>query len=416
MADDWAADEASRFKDGAWPVLEQAAFHGPLGEIVAAVGPETEADPPALLLSLITAFGSAVLQPHARISAINHQARIFVAVVGDTSAGAKGESWATVEGIMGHADPDWFRHNVVGGFASGEAVIADLAADETAPSRLIVEREFAALIARARRDGSILSPVLRAAWDGSPLENRRAGTTVVAHSHHIGVLAHITPDELRRLLRPSEIANGFGNRFLYALVRRSKVLPFGGSLSQARLSAFGAGVAAALEQARSLSRLEFSDEARKLWVDFVEQVTRRPSRGLVGDLTARARPHALRLAVVYAAADGSRLIEPEHVQAAAAVWRFSDASVRVIFDTATGDPLADRLLIATRTAAERGLSLSEQRHALGHNYSAAVLRDAGDVLVALGLGEREKRQTGGRPSEVLRFTYDVKRVSDDEAW
>jgi hypothetical protein len=45
---------------------------------------------------------------------------------------------------------------------------------------------------------------------------------------------------------------------------------------------------------------------------------------------------------VYAAADGSSLIDAEHVEAAVAVWRFSDASVRIIFDSATGDPLADR--------------------------------------------------------------------------
>lgn len=414
MDDDWAADEAKRFRDGAWPVLDHAAFYGPLGDVVNELAPETEADPAALLLSLIASFGSAVPQPHVRISAIDHHPRINVIVVGATFDGGKGESWSTVEGVMRHAAPDWLRDSVVGGFASGEGLIANLAADAAGPSRLVVEREFAALIARAQREGSILSPVLRAAYDGSPLENRRAGTTIVARNHHIGVVAHITPDELRRNLRSSEISNGFANRFLFALVRRSQVLPFGGSLPQARVAALGGEIAAAIEKARSLSRLEFSSDAKVVWSDFVEQVTRRPSLGLVGDLTARSRPHTLRLALVYAAADGSSLIDAEHVEAAVAVWRFSDASVRIIFDSATGDPLADRLLVTLKMAGGHSLSLSEQRSHLGHNYPAADLRDAGGILVSLGLAEQVKRPGKGRPAEALRFTPGVKQVSDDE--
>ena len=103
------------------------------------------------------------------------------------------------------------------------------------------------------------------------------------------------------------------------------------------------------------------------------------------------------MALIYAAADGSEHITPDHVRAAAAVWQFSDASVRVIFDTQTGDPLADRLLTVVSTAGGDGLSLSEQRSKLGHNYSSADLRYAGDLLEALGVVERVKRMGAGRP-------------------
>ena len=230
------------------------------------------------------------------------------------------------------------------------------------------------------------------------------------------MVAHITPDELRRKLRSGEISNGFAIRFLFALVRRSQVLPFGGSLPQARVAALGGEIAAAIEKARSLSRLEFSSDAKVVWSDFVEQVTRRPSLGLVGDLTARARPHTLRLALVYAAADGSPLIDAKHVEAAVAVWRFSDASVRIIFDSATGDPLADRLLVTLKMAGDRELSLSEQRSHLGHNYPGADLRAAGAILVALGLAERIRRPGKGRPAEALRFTAGVKESSDEVDW
>jgi hypothetical protein len=413
---DWIDESTAHLREHAWPQCGDAGYHGPLGDVVRELSPETEAEPAAMLLSLLAAFGSAVLQPHVPISASDHHARLFVAIVGDTSSGAKGESWSTIEAVMKHADPDWVRDSMVGGFASGEALIANLADEQTGPGRLVVEREFATLIARARRDGSILSPILRAAWDGSPLENRRAQTAVVARDHHIGVVAHITPDELRRVLRSSEISNGFANRFLYALVSRGSVMPFGGDLPPSRLSKLGATVAAALERARLLGSLEFSDNAIGLWEDFVDQVTRRPSPGLIGDLTARSRPQTLRLALIYAAADGNPLITPDHIRAAAAVWQFSDASVRVIFDTQTGDPLADRLLILISTAGDDGLSLSEQRSKLGHNHPAGDLQYAGDLLVALGVAERDKRKSAGRPSEILRFTRGVKGALPEEGW
>lgn len=416
MPDDWIGSEATKHRKGAWPILDDAAFHGPLGDVVQAVTPETEADPAALLLSLLAAFGSAVLHPHVRISAIDHSARLFVAIVGDTATGAKGESWSTVAAIMRSADAAWHRDSVVGGFASGEAIIANLSDDETGPGRLVVEPEFATLIARASREASILSPIIRAAWDGSPLENRRAQTAVVARDHHIGIVAHITPNELCRVLRTSEISNGFANRFLFGLVRRGPVLPFGGDLPPDRIANLAATITSALQQARALTRIEFDDAARETWAEFVDQVTRRPSPGLIDDLTARARPQTLRLALIFAAADGSPLITPAHIRAASAIWRFSDASVRVIFGTATGDPLADRLLIAVRAASDEGLSMSEQRSMLGHNYPAGDLRDAGDLLVTLGVAERDKRHGAGRPSEILRFTPPVKPTFTKGEW
>ena len=39
-----------------WPVLDDDAYHGLAGEIVRAIAPETEADPAAVLLSLLTAL------------------------------------------------------------------------------------------------------------------------------------------------------------------------------------------------------------------------------------------------------------------------------------------------------------------------------------------------------------------------
>src|SRR4029079_13563174 len=45
---------------------------------------------------------------------------------------------------------------------------------------------------------------------------------------HISIIGQITDDELRKYLNLTERANGFANRFMFVMVRRSKSLPFGG--------------------------------------------------------------------------------------------------------------------------------------------------------------------------------------------
>src|SRR5262249_20934343 len=91
---------------------------------------------------------------------------------------------------------------------------------------LAVEPEFAAVLKRASRDGNALTAVLRQAWDGIFLRNMTRGSPYRATGAHIGITAHITPQELAKLLTEVDVANGFINRFLIYCVRRSRVLPF----------------------------------------------------------------------------------------------------------------------------------------------------------------------------------------------
>src|SRR5262249_45663977 len=62
-----------------WPELGAAAYHGLAGEVVRAVGPETEADPVAVLAQLLAAFGSAVGRgPYYQVEGDRHHANLFV--------------------------------------------------------------------------------------------------------------------------------------------------------------------------------------------------------------------------------------------------------------------------------------------------------------------------------------------------
>ena len=66
-------------------------------------------------------------------------------------------------------------------------------------------------------------------------------------------------------LTRTDMANGYANRHLFVLVKRSKLLPDGGNLSDKEIARLSDLIAKAIEHAKSRGRVERSDEARTLW-------------------------------------------------------------------------------------------------------------------------------------------------------
>src|SRR6266853_768373 len=141
-----------------WPAPpDQAAFSGPAGEIVAALSPHTEADPVAILVSLLVGFGSLVgSEPHYRVGHTAHRTNEFAVLVGPSGAGRKGSSWHTVEAILAGVDRHWADQRVVSGLSSGEGLIWHLRDrdDRITPDRrlLVLEPEFASVLKAISRD------------------------------------------------------------------------------------------------------------------------------------------------------------------------------------------------------------------------------------------------------------------------
>ena len=113
---------------------------GLAGRVVEVLSPHTEADPAALLLTFLAAFGNlAGLGPHAVADGADHPARLNVVLVGDTSRSRKGTAWANIRKLLEQADPDWYDECAVpGGLSTGEGLIAAVrdvdGDDEEAPS------------------------------------------------------------------------------------------------------------------------------------------------------------------------------------------------------------------------------------------------------------------------------------------
>ncbi len=256
-----------------WPILEGAAWHGIAGDVVESLDPHTEADSVAVLLTLLTAFGGAVGRgPHAVADGTGHPGRLFTVLVGDTLKARKGTSWQRVRRLLYLADRGFTQDRILSGFGSGESVV-DAISEGDDRRVLVIEPEWARLLAVGKRDGSTMSPLLRQAWDGERLAIRsRSSGTVTADGAHVTALGHVTADELRAKLTDTEKANGFANRHLFALVRRSKSLPHGGDLESSTENHLGIRLRDALQSARKIGSLKRTSHADDHWVGLYHQM------------------------------------------------------------------------------------------------------------------------------------------------
>ena len=219
------------------PELAEAAYFGFAGEFVRAVAPYTEASDSCIMAHFLPAVGI-LAGPKVHVWAGNKQAaRINVVVVGPTNSGRKGTGFGPVERLMEIGAGDFWRSQHVGGLSSGEGLIQKVSdirvtsedgSVEYVPVEkrlLVVEQELSRVLANIKREGNILSQIIREAFDSGNL-----ATLTVNPRHafgaHVCIVGHITPEELVERLDHVDMANGFGNRFMWFLVRSEKMLPF----------------------------------------------------------------------------------------------------------------------------------------------------------------------------------------------
>jgi len=254
------------------------------------------------------------------------------------------------------------------------------------------------VLKQTERQGNTLSAIIRQAWDTGDLQTLTKNSPATATGAHISVIGHITAPELKRYLTATESANGFGNRFMWFLVKRAKLLPEGGVPDASAMVEVGRLLVEVMKFARTAGEIRRDPAARDLWCEVYPELSAE-RYGLAGSLTGRAEAHVLRLSVLYAVLDCSKLIRPQHLAAALAVWHYADESVLCLFGDATGNPLADDILALLRNAPE-GLTRTDIRGMAAKNAPEERISNALSVLLQAGLAKPAWRDTGGRRAEV----------------
>lgn len=400
-----------------WPAFpldaSNLALHGLAGDVVRTLDPYTEADPAALLAHFLAFFGNAAgAAAHFKIGGAEHPARIFAAIVGTSGLARKGTSEAEVRRLFKAVDPDWTKHRIAHGIASGEGLMRLVAQEKdgtpTDYRLLVVEPELANVLKAMGREGSILSGVIRKAWDSGDFEHRvsKSKDAIVVRGAHLSIVAHVTQGELVARLDSGEQSNGFANRFLWFLVRSTKMLPDAPQIPEPDFRRLTKALSYALEAARLTQELKRSPEAAELWRELYPHL-RSERTGLLGAVTSRGEAQVLRLSLLYALLDGKTEVLPVHLQAGKALWDFSYECARRIFGTRLGNPLAQRIVDELRESDNGTLTRGELQEVLGRNVGARPLDEALILLEGLRFIDRfrPERAPGskGRRPEAFRL-------------
>lgn len=427
-----------------YPKIDEAAFYGLAGRIVKAFDPTTEADPVAVLVNTIVAFGNIIgTNAWLTIGTTRHYLKLFACLVGETSKGRKGTSWSIVERLVEMVDElvsneptsmdtiegifNWHTHSIHHGLSTGEGLIelvrdkkvvenadgTEKVVDEGAQDKraMIIEEEFVRVLKVMARDTNTLSPILRTAWDKATLSIKTRQNPLNATGCHISVIGHITDAELLRHLTETDQANGFGNRILFPMVRRSKELPeamFGeltpdaGDLKRL-VRDLKEAILAARDEWKTAGELRWAEEAKALWYEAYSDLSA-ATPGLFGAITGRGEAQVPRIAALYALLDKSRVIERVHLEAAVALWRYCEDSARYIFGDATGDPTADQILEGLRMAGSEGMTRTGIDTLLGKRKGTDEKNRALGTLFKAGKAKPHTRKTGGRPVERWYYT------------
>jgi hypothetical protein len=366
-----------------------------------------------MLMALLVGVGAMIgRRAYCVIEDTRHHCALFALIVGRTSRGRKGTAWDRAKRMLSLVDDDFMRANVLGGMASGEAVIHRLrdvdmsTGDPPPPPRykqlLLRESEFGSVTQRAARPGSIISSTFRSAWDGDPLYNTTKLNGDRASDPHLCIVGMITAIELNATLAETEHHTGFVNRFLLCHSERTKTVPRSRPLVEAEVLPLVDQIRTALHRLTSVC-VDLTPEAAELWDNHLYGPLTDGLPGKLDSIAARGAPMVRRVAMLYAVLDGEDMVRPAHLLAAVAVYCYSVDTAIYLWGARPLSGLAARALEAISNA-DDGLTAEALRLIIGKHTSShdrreclAELKDRGLITVSPG------QNTGGRVPMIYRL-------------
>lgn len=325
------------------PPPDEIAFDGVLGECVRDLAPGTDASLVGLLGSVI-AFAGALIPGQAYWTRTNTSSP-FIALVGESGIGRKGTAMNRVRDAFANVwtEDRTVENSMIGGLNSGEALVTTLYNRREGRGDavgLLFEEEYARLLTSRAREGSTLDPMMRMAFDGGPLENRKVGETkVVQPPYWLPALIGITPTELGQRLEPGALTSGSANRWLYLPVQKREER--GRNLSPR----FDNVQKNALRDARTRilrypNPLDVDGLVHDRLAEYAEFLTMQ-SVGIARDLTRRLHVIAFRIALIHALVETDTTVRIGHLDRALAVTEYARRGLPWVFRSTLGDPVAD---------------------------------------------------------------------------
>lgn len=416
-----------------WPIMDQKALHGFAGEFVDLATQKSEADPAAVLATLLVRLGVEVGHGIKHmIGDTAHYPLIYSVIVGASSKARKGTSakpvmrlfdlQKVIEASIDINTADFsFARDTPGPLSSGEGIINEVR-DELREWKLnkktgerewvvtdpgfddkrlmVLDEEFGSALTCTKREGNTLSAILRNLWDSGSAEPLTKSAKIKTTDAHVGICTHITLEELNQKFAETEAFNGFANRFLWVCARRGDLVPFPEPMGLIELSDLRRALLSILSYAKNITEMHFSQEAKQLWGVVYEKLSMAHS-GLVGSVINRAEVQVKRLSMLYAILDKTDLIEKNHLEAALAFWDYCEASAKFIFSERQSNRY-ERVILNSLQHGPRDQTALHK--AFNGKAKGELLNRALKALVAQGRVCSEKFRTGGKPKTIYRLS------------
>lgn len=422
------ADDQAPF---APPVMANDAFPKLVRNTVAGACCSSEAHPVAVAANFIGLFCCAIGRTaYQRIGDATIHCRLFAVVVGKSGKARKGTAEHTPREIFRradallrarHATDDRLRIHA-GGLSSGEGVgwaIRDPREPDEKTGKggdpgvtdkrlMVIESEFANVLAQVKREGNILSATIRNLWDGRDIEPLTKTNQLTVTNPHVVLVGHITGHELREKSSENDAANGLLNRFLMLHVQRPKLVPLPEPTPPDVLDSLAECLADAIDFAtggdphgNNSHEVTLGPEARAVWCELYPQITR-DGEGRAGSLMARSEVYARMLAMVFALMDKRDVIEPGDLLSALAWINYWRESINYIWRDGDEQTELDEFTQAVLDVVvnKPGVKLSE----IQNEWSRKRIPEVNTALELLAnmappLVEMKKDTTGGgRPA------------------
>jgi hypothetical protein len=417
---------ATASESAPWPApIGGVALTGIAGEFTRAVAPYTEADPSALLVHFLVALGNCVGR-ELRVSLDgrwHHPLNLYAVVIGEDGGARSDAAMAEVQRAFTAADPAWADERLRSGLASGEGLIAavrdpalgqvkdrqtgevreEIVDPGVADKRLLAfQPAFGHLLRQNARGGNSLLHVLGRFFEAERVQSITRKKPLTATRAHVSLIAHGSIPDLGAFRGETGRRNGHANCMLWICARRGRRLPHGSALSPAAEEALYERVGEALARAGETQReIGLDAGARELW-HHLYLVEDEVDNEACPEAVDRGVTMLLRLAGIYAAADGSERLRREHLEAAREVWRYAKESARHLFcktrEGSPGEPPDKLQRKVCRLVAARpdGTTRGELIDRTQRNYTADELQEALDSLKAQGYVLDRREGEGGR--------------------
>jgi Protein of unknown function (DUF3987) len=401
------------------PPLDEAALHGLAGDVVRTLLRYTEAGRAPLLLHFLVMIGNVIGRLLYEAS-LRRRPILYLAVFGRSSRSAKGTANSAIKEVMFRAFPDWAPRVPSGLISSGEGLVwavrdaspeyeRNRSKDDGAPDYITVTRpgvedkrllpiitEFGGLMKLMKKDGSVTREILKQAWDDDgSLSTMSKTQPAFATRPLISLIMHGTPEELREKIDDVGLADGFGNRFLWCLASKSKLLPNPQPVPEEELDPLCARLRDVERATNFLDGPVARDaEAENFWNSVHDELAQ-PPETFCGSFLDRGRPQVMRLATIYSQLDKAKQIRIEHMKAGMAVWKFNVASVNTLFEHLSGNRDADKLLAELKARFHKGMNKREMFDLFGRNRTAVYIDALVDRLIQNRFAVRRTTTTQG---------------------